>query len=413
MLSARIRGRTLQLGVLILVMTFGVYAKTALTPLQETMRIALGLSDNQIALLQGPALAWPSLLIAIPLGLLVDRYSRARIVFVLAVLVAIGSVMSVWASSFTELFIARGLVGLAAFAISPPALSLISDLYPLHQRGRAGMMLSIGSFGGVAAVFAAGGFLAATPHGWRWALLWLVGPFIVLALLLILLLREPARLGRVVEQPSISRSLLEFWSYRRLILLPAVGVVFVETALGGLMIWAAPSMARAFALTADRVGVIMAVALPLGGIAGMLAGGFLADLCQRTGGPRRTVTVLGILAFASTPLVFFSCIPHVLIASVLLGLAVAVLTTAMCMGVTLFIVVVPNELRGLCIGVLMGIGVSFAMGGGPLLVSLLSGVLGGEQKIGASLGLVGATAGMIAATACLMARNRVSAQVPQ
>jgi hypothetical protein len=64
--------------------TAGAYARTAMSPLQETMRVALGLSDNQMASLQGPALALPLMLVAVPLGVLIDSRSRVRMLLVLA-----------------------------------------------------------------------------------------------------------------------------------------------------------------------------------------------------------------------------------------------------------------------------------------------------------------------------------------
>lgn len=406
-----------QLAVLTCVLTAMVYSKTAIAPLQEAMRGALGLTDNQLALLQGPALAWPSLLVAVPLGLLVDRYSRVRIVVVLAVLAAMGSVLTALATNFTELFVARGLVGLAAFAVSPPALSLISDLYPPEQRGRAGMVTTVASFGGVAAVFAIGGSLALTadsgPQGWQWAMLWLIGPLWCATLIVTFLLREPVRTGRRMDKPSTRGSLLEFWGYRALIVPPLIAVVCAEVALGGVMIWAAPSLARGFALAMDHVGAIMAVALPVGGIVGTFAGGFLADFCQRTGGPRRTVTALGAAAVLSVPLAFFSWAPSATAASVVLALLTGTLTTAVCVGITYFTVVVPNELRGLSIGVAMAVGTSVAFGLAPLLVSWLSGALGGPSTIGLSLGLVCAASSVTCALACVMGRGSALRTVPQ
>ena len=77
-----------------------IYARTALGPLQETMRIALGLTDNQMAMLQGPALALPTIFAAIPLGLAIDRYSRARLLLVLTALNLFGSVFTGLCSDF-------------------------------------------------------------------------------------------------------------------------------------------------------------------------------------------------------------------------------------------------------------------------------------------------------------------------
>src|SRR6267154_1989062 len=85
------RGRLVQLLLLTMAATAAIYARTALGPLQEAIRAAFTLSDNQIALLQGPALALPLVIAAIPLGLVIDRYSRVRVVFVLTVLNLVGS----------------------------------------------------------------------------------------------------------------------------------------------------------------------------------------------------------------------------------------------------------------------------------------------------------------------------------
>jgi MFS family permease len=59
------------------------YGRTALAPVQEAMSSGLGLADMQVALIQGPAMAIPIVLSAAPFGLLVDRYSRARLMFAL------------------------------------------------------------------------------------------------------------------------------------------------------------------------------------------------------------------------------------------------------------------------------------------------------------------------------------------
>src|SRR5688572_15744014 len=83
------------------------YARFTLAPLQETMRLDLGLTDHQIAWIQGPAIAVPLALGAIPLGLILDRYSRARFFLVFAVLNLLACVLPAFASGFGLLFFAR------------------------------------------------------------------------------------------------------------------------------------------------------------------------------------------------------------------------------------------------------------------------------------------------------------------
>src|SRR5688500_3666272 len=79
------------------------YGRSVIGPLQEAARQSLSLSDNQMALVQGIAMALPMSLGAIPLGLLADRVSRARIIQVFVALALVSCVLSALASSFVLL----------------------------------------------------------------------------------------------------------------------------------------------------------------------------------------------------------------------------------------------------------------------------------------------------------------------
>src|SRR5438552_1268855 len=120
-------GRAFQMLLLTVAVLAATYARTALGPLQETMRIALSLSDNQIALLQGPAMALPVVIAAIPLGLVIDRHSRVRFLLILAVLDVVGGLCTALASNFQLLVAARCLIGLTLIATLTAAYSLLSD----------------------------------------------------------------------------------------------------------------------------------------------------------------------------------------------------------------------------------------------------------------------------------------------
>jgi MFS family permease len=368
------------------------YAKMALGPLQETLRGALQLTDNQIALLQGPALVLPMLLAAVPLGLIVDRYARVRVLFLITVFLFIGSLLTAAATGFATLFAARALVGLAVFAMLPVTGSLLSDLYAPTQRGRAGVVMLIGQFAGFSAAFAVGGALVARPDwgmdAWRLAILWGMGPPLVLVILTMLALREPARIGEVIQNTSVTDSLLEVWRYRALITPLLIGQTLAVIALQSLLIWAAPTLARNFTLAPDRVGAIMAMVVPAGGIIGSIVGGILADRGQRTGGPRRTVHIAGSLALLCVPLSVFAVIPDERLACGLLAGLMAVLIAVSVIAATLLIVALPNEIRGTCLSLVTGVGAVISISVAPLLVSWLSAAIGGPSMIGTSLALV-------------------------
>ena len=372
--------RGYQLLLLAAAMGAGGYVRTAISPLQETMRIALSISDNHMALLQGPVIGIPITLAAVPLGLLIDRYSRVRLLSVLILLTLLASLFTAFASSFSLLLLARCLAGLTGLSTIPVVFSLLADLYEPAQRGRATTVVAIGQLGGISAAFALGGALLAMkgsdPDGWRWTMLWLTAPLVPAALLM-LALREPIRRERAIANPSARQVWDELRHYRTVIGPLVVGVILVETAVGAMMIWAAPMLARVFGLQPDRVGSIMAMVTLVGGIVGPLVGGPVADLCQRAGGPRRTVSMLSGLAL--------------LVADMTIMLAVAV------MGMTLFTIVIPNEIRGLCMSAFVAANLLFVFAVAPVTVSLLSGAIGGLAMIGTALSVVCATSAALAA----------------
>lgn len=400
--------RTLQMTLLTLAVLAANYARTAIGPLQETMRVALALSDNQIALIQGPALSMPVVIAAIPLGLVIDRYSRVRLVLILAILNVMGSVFTALAPSFVWLFAARCLVGLTATATFTASLSLVADLYAPEQRGRATTAIAVCQIVGMSAAFALGGALAAkwgaSSDGWRWAILSLVIPMVPI-LLLTLAMREPARTGLSVKNPTISEAWPELWRYRGIILPLLAGMIMVEMALGACLVWAAPALSRAFGLSPDRTGTIIGVVLLVSGVLGPLVGGTLADLSQKKGGPRRTLLFVSGVAILSLPTGLFAFVSGLVLASVLLILFIMTVSAACVMGTTLFTVVIPNELRGLCVAIMSAACFLLAIGFAPLGVSLLSNVMGGESMIGEALAIVGMLTSLLGAITFNFARR--------
>src|SRR6266702_2164041 len=161
------------------------------------MRLDLALSDNQMAWLQGPALAVPMALGSIPLGLMVDRRRRGRLFQIFVALTLAATVLTALTANLALLFAARALVGLAVAAIFVAAYSTVADLFPTAQRGCASMVVALGEIGGAPSAFALGGALlamiasasAATAGtglgtaGWRWALLWMSVPLVPVTLL--------------------------------------------------------------------------------------------------------------------------------------------------------------------------------------------------------------------------------------
>lgn len=404
------RDRGFQFLLIVVASAAALYARTAVSPLQEAMRISLALDDNELALLQGPALALPMLLASIPLGLLVDRFSRARLLLVFTACALIANVLTALAPSFALLFACRCLSGLAGTATLIAAFSMLADLYPPAQRGRANMMVLIAQFGGMAAAFGVGGALlkslGSTPEGWRDAIAWLSSPVLPVAFLL-LLSREPPRTDVVIRNPRILEALAEVARYRAQIVPLMVGLIAIETASGAMLVWGAPTLARNFVLTPDRVGFIMSVVVFAGGLGGSIAGGVLADSCHRNGGPPLTLSALSVLTLAGVPVSGLLMVAtHVAWAAALLTLFMTIVSATIVAGIALFTIVIPNELRGLCLATLVGANTLFGVALAPVIVSLLAGALGGPAAIGTALALTCMTGALLSGAVLAASRDR-------
>lgn len=372
-----------QLGVIILSGGAAFYAFATLSALQETIKIALNLSDRQISLLQGPALYLPPLVIGIPLGLVIDRFSRTRLLSLFTALEVVGTVTTALASNFVTVLLARALIGSMQAANAMNASALLAERVAPNQRGRTLMALGVLQIASVSAAFALGGELAAyfahTSNGWRWSMLGLTAP-LVLVFFLTVWLREPPRLNDTARIPGWRETSAAIWHYRAKLVTLSFGLVIVSVGYTAALVWTTPILARRFNLSSGRIGTLMGMVLLISGLLGFLLGGTLADLCQRTGGPRRLISLMMVLALMQIPSGFYGVMPTVPL--LILMLLVLCLTCHMksivCTTVTTL--VVPEELLGVSFGVINAISAIFSSAA-PVAVSVLADRIGGVEGI--------------------------------
>ena len=122
--------RTLVLFLLTLVYAFSFIDRSIINFLSPMIRADLGLEAWQMGLLKGMAFALFYTIIGLPIAWLADRYNRVNI---LAVSLAVWSLFTVFtgkATNFMQIGLARMGVGIGEAGGSPPAHSMISDLYP-------------------------------------------------------------------------------------------------------------------------------------------------------------------------------------------------------------------------------------------------------------------------------------------
>jgi len=383
----------------------GSAARYVLSPMQELVRSDLGLDDNHVALLQGMSIALPTTLLSIPLGRLVDRTNRSRLLVVLALACALGSVLMGVAPSFAAAFFARMLVGAAVIAAQPTALSLVADLTEASERGRMITLVSVGqALGGSLGYAMAGPLLkwlpaelasvgvASSMAAWRLVLL-AAAAAVLAATVPLLFMREPERreLGSA-SNGSLRAAWRELASYRKFLLPLAGGMVTVGMADAAATIWAVPVLTRSFHQKPEDFGAWLGLLNLVANILGAVLGGWMADWGQRRGGRGgRAGALLGALmgAALAVPAAFYPVMPNVTMFAWAMGLFLTCGAWVSIAAISSVMVVLPNELRGTFICLLVAAIGMTAYGIAPLLVSFGAHAGDGRADIAVSLTVVG------------------------
>lgn len=391
------------IGLITLAVLSGSAARYVLSPMQELVRTDLGLDDNHVALLQGMSIAVPTALMSIPLGRLVDRANRTRLLVLLALVCVAGVVLTAMAHGFALAFVARMLVGAAVIAAQPTALSLVADLTEASERGRMVTLVSIGqALGGSLGYAVAGPLLRWLPQllsastglaslaPWRLVLL-AVAAAVLLASVPLLFLREPVRREQGTALGGDLRAALrELRAYQRFLWPLVGGMVTVGMADAAAAIWAVPVLTRNFHQRPEDFGAWLGLLTFVSNVLGAIIGGVMADLGQRKHGGRAGALLGAALGAAlSVPAALYPVMPSPTGFALAMGLFLACGAWVSIAAISSVMVILPNELRGTFICLLVAAMGLSAYGVAPLLVSLGAWFLGGHGDIALSLTVVG------------------------
>lgn len=184
--------RTIILCLLMLVYVMNFVDRQIIGILSPAIKAELGFSDTQLGLLKGFAFALLYVIAGIPIAWLADRYNRTRIVAISLVIWSGFTALTGMAGSFASMLLARVGVGIGEAGGSPPSHSIISDLYPKEERATALAVYSLGIPIGIGFSFLLAGALISV-LGWRGVLIALGIVGVALALLVLLIVREPKR----------------------------------------------------------------------------------------------------------------------------------------------------------------------------------------------------------------------------
>lgn len=269
------------LGLLTTVYVVNFVDRQILAILLQSIKRDLGLSDLQLGLLSGTAFGIFYATLGVPIARLADRFSRKG---VMAICLAVWSGMTALcgaATGFYSLLAYRVGVGIGEAGGSPPAHSMISDYFPAERRATALGVFSLGIPFGILVGFLAGGWMDET-LGWRTAFMVVGLPGLLLAVVVQLTLREPARGAQdggrsdAAEAPSAT-TVLRFLLRSPSFLHAAIGSGLYAFVGYSVTNWAPAFLIRSHGMTSGDVGTALALIIGIGGGLGIYAGGAVTD----------------------------------------------------------------------------------------------------------------------------------------
>jgi MFS family permease len=395
------------------VVALGQQALAQFSLVQDSAKAVMHLTDEQLGLIQALGAAVPMLLLSIPIGILVDRTNRLRLTIILASVWTIGTIGTAFAGDMTTLILARMAAGVGATGAVTALISIAADLCAPAQRGRAMLILTVGKSAGIAAAIGVGGLVLKLlgPGGlwglpsWR-ALLVLLGLASAAIVVLLFTQREPVR-REVLAGPGapFGEVFRELWARRGFLIPLFVGQIGVTMADASAGTFVAPILSRNYGIPPEAASWVGGV-LFLTGLAGSIAGGVLADFGHRSG-KRGGILYGAIIAAAiGIPGAFFSIAPSVNMLGAGLGLLMFCGTITGLITAVAITVLLPNELRGLCIGAFLSLAGLIGFGLAPWLVTHMSVPLGGEKHLGEALAILSVAVSIASVFAFLIAARR-------
>ncbi|MDX9741739.1 MAG: MFS transporter [Gammaproteobacteria bacterium] len=372
------------LGILTLVYATHYLDRTVLALVIEPLRQEFRLTDIELGMLTGLAYGATFALAGIPMGLLIDRGNRVRL---LAAMAATWSAMTAafgLAQGYAHLILAR--IGLSASQAggSPCSLSLISDLFPPHRRATAIGIFFLSSGIGALLIILAG--TVAARFGWRTAMIAAGMPGIVLALILLLTVREPRRgatdpAAASTEKPPRLGQVLRAIRQSKALIHLIVGFSFTAGGIAAVSSWFGAFVMRFHNLEMAQVGIAIALAVGIAGAFGSSIGGAVSDTLSKTN-PRRRLDVGAVscvlaAGFAASALTAGTPVLAIGLLALSNVFAFAVFPSVFSTMLSL----AGNNMRGTVAASSQVCSNLVGYGMGPFMVGLLSDQIGGEQSL--------------------------------
>lgn len=286
--------------IMMLVYTISIADRYVLSTLLGPISKELNLSDTGAASL-GIPLALFYVTMGIPLSWLCDRTNRRTL---LAASVAAWSLMTAltgYTRGYIDLLLARIGVGIGEAGGTPACNSIIADYFPADRRSMAMTVFALGAPIGAWLGSDIAGYVS-TLHGWRAAFLVLGIPGIILALIIMVTIKEPARgrLDAVSEEaaPTIMQTMRFLWSQKSAV--HAMLASGLSAFWGWGLMWFTPLfIQRTYGLDEGAAGGLLGEIYLVGGIAASLVTAYVVARPSFTS-PRKIAQLLAVVTAVAT-----------------------------------------------------------------------------------------------------------------
>jgi MFS family permease len=270
--------------LLFLLYMFDYIDRMVVTSMFTSIEQDWGITHTQSGLLVS-AVYWAIVLLTFPVSILVDRWSRTKTIGVMAIMWSLATALCALTGNFTQLFLARLLIGVGEAGYAPGGSAMISGLYPIDKRAKMmgiwNASIPLGSAIGVLL----GGIIAAK-LGWKHAFGIVAVPGLIVAILF-LFVKDYKTVDLSFFDSSKNKVKMERKDLiREFITKPSVlftyfgmaAVIFVTTSL---LTWLPAYFQNTRGVPQDKAGQ-MASSIMVLAIVGAPLGGYLTDKWRKT-----------------------------------------------------------------------------------------------------------------------------------
>jgi len=286
--------------IMMLVYTISIADRYVLSTLLGPISKELNLTDTGAASL-GIPLALFYVTMGIPLSWLCDRTNRRTL---LAASVAAWSLMTAltgYTRGYFDLLLARIGVGIGEAGGTPACNSIIADYFPANRRSMAMTVFALGAPIGAWLGSDIAGYVSIL-HGWRAAFLVLGIPGIVLALIIMVTIKEPKR-GRLdavsdEKSPTVRETVKFLWSQKAAV--HAITGSGLSAFWGWGLMWFTPVfLQRTYGMDEGAAGGLLGQFYLIGGIGASLVTAYVVARPAYTD-PRKIARLLAVVTALAT-----------------------------------------------------------------------------------------------------------------